>query len=437
MSLGKWFLMAALVVVLSSLANAQLPGAIWTSTSDGTKVNGNIYASRNDVYLNGGPQNCTGSGLPDGDYYFQVTDPSGAELLSTDPASNRIVTVTGGFITGTSDGHNTGTSSCSGAISVQLAPYNLTSNNGGEYKLWLISMAAGCINSVDGPVIDFKPSCAKTDNFKVRERDGDGEPSTGTITGMKWYDADTDGTKDEGEVPIEGWKIITETQGTTACTDADGKYYFIGMPNTTYTISEVLPPPYPMWVATTATSGTVTTDSVGDAEGPDFGNVCLGAGGGRTLGFWSNRNGFATFSSWTSPLAELTSLNLRNADGSEFNPTSYDHFRTWLRDANAVNMAYMLSAQLAAMKLNVLAGFVNGAALIYAPGTESANSAGFASVNAIIAEADAELGLHRYTPSGSQYRSYQEALKNALDQANNNMNFVQPGPCALPPSYCP
>ena len=33
--------------------------------------------SRTDVYLNGGPQNTKSSGLSDGTYYFQVTDPGG------------------------------------------------------------------------------------------------------------------------------------------------------------------------------------------------------------------------------------------------------------------------------------------------------------------------------------------------------------------------
>lgn len=94
-------------------------------------------------------------------------------------------------------------------------------------------------------------------------------------------------------------------------------------------------------------------------------------------------------------------------------------------------MAYMLSAQLAAMKLNVYNGFVNSSSLIYAPGATGANFLGFISAGALISEANAELGLHGNTPAGSPYRDYQEALKNALDNANNNVNFVQPSPCAF------
>ena len=127
----------------------------------------------------------------------------------------------------------------------------------------------------------------------------------------------------------------------------------------------------------------------------------------------------------------MVSLNLRSANGTNFDPAGYAQFRSWLLNATATNMAYMLSAQLAAMELNVHNGFVSGNALIYAPGTTSANSLGFATVNALMAEANTELGLHGLTLSGSPYRSYQEALKNALDKANNNFTFVQPTPCSF------
>jgi len=124
----------------------------------------------------------------------------------------------------------------------------------------------------------------------------------------------------------------------------------------------------------------------------------------------------------------LTNLNLRNANGSAFDPPSQTQFRTWLLNATATNMAYMLSAQLAARELNVyntsLANHVDANALIFAQGTTSANIAGFATVGAVMAQANTELGLHGSTLSGSPYRTYQEALKNALDKANNNLTFI-------------
>ena len=61
-------------------------GAIYTTTFEGQTVNANTFSSKNAVYLSGGPQNQNANGLPDGTYYFQVTDPSGANLLSSDPA---------------------------------------------------------------------------------------------------------------------------------------------------------------------------------------------------------------------------------------------------------------------------------------------------------------------------------------------------------------
>ena len=44
-------------------------GALFTSTINGNTVNGNIYLRKEDVYLNGGPQNCGGAaGLTPGEY---------------------------------------------------------------------------------------------------------------------------------------------------------------------------------------------------------------------------------------------------------------------------------------------------------------------------------------------------------------------------------
>jgi len=54
---------------------------------------------------------------------------------------------------------------------------------------------------------------------------------------------------------------------------------------------------------------------------------------------------------------------------------------------------------------------------------------GFISVNDLMSAADVELGLHGSVLSGDSFRPYQEALKNALDAANNNQNFVQGSPC--------
>ncbi|MCM2276135.1 MAG: HYR domain-containing protein, partial [Candidatus Didemnitutus sp.] len=170
----------------------------------------------------------------------------------------------------------------------------------------------------------------------------------------------------------------------------------------------------------------------------------LGAGGGHTMGFWSNKNGQSVFNSFNGTAAMLNAMNLRSANGSPFDlpvtaaglntSTSFSTLSSWLNATSATNMAYMLSGQLAAMKLNVhfagttaLAKFgtgVNGHAYIHAPGAQSANAWGITTVNALIAEANAALGANGLTLSGSAARDYQTALKTALDRGNNNLNFV-------------
>ena len=147
-----------------------------------------------------------------------------------------------------------------------------------------------------------------------------------------------------------------------------------------------------------------------------------GSTNGRTPGFWGNKNGQALIGS--DDLAMLVAANLVDAKGNEFNPSSKVAFKTWLRNGTAVNMAYMLSVQMSAMKLNVLNGFVDETAQVHVD--TSVDASGTISISDLIAKADAELGLHPYTPSGSPYRSYQESLKNGLDAANNNTNWVNP-----------
>jgi hypothetical protein len=428
------------VGVSGSSGSGPLTGAIYTTKGDGSLVNGNVYDSKEEVYLNGGPPPnapCSAAGLPDGEYYFQVTDPSGTVLLSNDPIGERKVRVTGGVFTaylGTT--HDVGSGRCPGAISVALFPYADTPNPGGEYKVWLTRVED--YDPTQG-VFGFLPAKSKTDNFKVRMAGGE-EPANVAIYGYKWYDTNTNGVWDEGEPAIPGWRIekVPPEPSDVTYTSASGQYSFLVPANSgPYTISEVPPPPgwWPagQWINTTPTSGTVTVATV-DVHGPDFGNVCLGTGGGRTLGFWSNRNGQSVMNGlgMSYILGQLSALNLVKADGSPFDPNNYTEFRNWILSANATNMAYMLSAQMTAMYLNVRARFVSASALVYAPGTNSANAAGFATVGDLLSEANAELAAHPTAYDGAPWRSYQEALKNAFDWANNNRTFVQPGPEACP-----
>jgi hypothetical protein len=185
-------------------------GAIFTTDQCSNFVNGNVYDTAfttmlvNDCppekggyptapYLDGGPRPnapCDAAGLPAGDYYFQVTDPSGKVLLSSDPIANRKVNVTGGLIVTYSGSHQNGKGKCSQDftnISVELFPFVRTPNPGGEYKVWMTKTDyyVSCELNNDPSTLStltcqgsfgFIPSTSKTDNFKVADYDGDGIP---------------------------------------------------------------------------------------------------------------------------------------------------------------------------------------------------------------------------------------------------------------------
>src|SRR5688572_9148068 len=95
--------LGALSLCLTCASFAHAPsGAIFTTLADGSEVNFNQYPSKEDVYLDGGPGPGApqhAAGLDDGRYVFQVTDPSGKTLLSTDRAKCRQFDVLNGVIT--------------------------------------------------------------------------------------------------------------------------------------------------------------------------------------------------------------------------------------------------------------------------------------------------------------------------------------------------
>jgi cysteine-rich repeat protein len=160
----------------ASSSAMQVRGAVFTTTADGSRVNANIYAAKTDVYLDGGPGPSApphAAALAEGDYYFQVTNPNGNDLLSTDDiACRRFHVNASGVIDSVDPGpgcaHEHGIDqdyASLGAITVQLMPYLDTTNPGGEYKVWVTPVAAYDATSTHAH--GFVPSASKTDNFKV------------------------------------------------------------------------------------------------------------------------------------------------------------------------------------------------------------------------------------------------------------------------------
>ena len=415
-AVGFALALACVVGSVAALGATPISGAIFTTDEacEGTDLN--IYGSKDAVYLDGGPAHEGAAGLPDGYYYVQVTEPDGTLLgTSVDTEDETPVHVTGGEFDGcyqlSAILHK---ASDVGSPPFPIDGYDTTSNPGGEYKAWISTQST------------FPNDETKTDNFKVEEEEGEEKvPPQGTLNVLKFYDANANGVNDDG-IEITGWEFNIH----------DGVDWNRFTPKSMvlspdeYVVTE-FDPLEPNWFHTTENPIYVMLED-GDNKTVEFGNVCVGEGGGKTLGFWSNKNGKRIFEAkdkGKASLALLSGLNLRDAKGNAFDPASYTEFREWLLSATAKNMAYMLSAQLAAMELNVAYGKVDGNALIYAPGTTSANALGFATVNAVMAEADTELGVHGTAFSGDPWRSYQEALKDALDNANNNYTFVQAEPC--------
>ena len=244
---------------------APMSGAIFTTDGacDGTNVN--IYNAKEDVHLNGGPAHPGAAGLPDGNYYIQVTEPNGT-LLGSSLTAN--VTVSGGEFV-----------SCYRLVDILVKAsdaspgYDDTGNSGGEYKVWASKDPA------------FDNSASKTDNFKVKPNDVT-PPQPGHLIVQKFYDANADGQWTSGEPAITGWQVTIQDAphvwlDSTSYTPVD--YVDEGG---TFTVAES-DPVQANWNATTAISVQATINP-GQTTNVAFGNLCLGPGGGLTLGFWSN-----------------------------------------------------------------------------------------------------------------------------------------------------
>src|SRR5882724_9263733 len=196
-------------------ASPPLSGAIFTTDITGGVVNQNSYSAKCGpigVYLDGGlgpSAPPTAAGLPDGDYYFQVTDPSGKTLLSTDAVQLRVLTVSGGLITSASIHPTFPNTGGSGGVTVELCPFNDTPNNGGVYKAWVtpVGQFLGDPTKVDNPCGNgcfhgFVPAFSKVDNFKVK-----GSAAVACMSVFKFIDANGNGIREPalGEIHYGPW----------------------------------------------------------------------------------------------------------------------------------------------------------------------------------------------------------------------------------------
>lgn len=289
-------------------AGEPVRGAVYTSTRDRGIVNANQYDSKPDVYFNGGPSdpiNPKDAALLEppepygGETWFwiyQVTNPSGSELLSEDPWYCRVVAVRNGrfyevpstaevadyfgipdgdwgrfyldgnkwaFAAGEDCSHDFGGPFSEGSpeenVSVQLYPYLDTPNNGGVYKAWATpGVDFLCLGEVPDPAdfVDkttgnagypngegcdtnhgFVSAQSKTDNYKVLE---DVQKVPAEITVKKFHDANFNGVKDATEVFVEGWQVDVTDPFSSQSTEFTTFVYIAGAAGT-YTFVEETP----------------------------------------------------------------------------------------------------------------------------------------------------------------------------------------------------
>ncbi|KGQ19230.1 hypothetical protein LF41_2876 [Lysobacter dokdonensis DS-58] len=420
---------------------ASISGAIFTTDTDGN-VNVNQYENKADVYLNGGPtnSNCNAAAIPDDTYVFQVTNPSGSVVLSSDTIDHREFTVVGGVAQFANDhAIDTVDPPCSG-VRVQLAPFDDTPNNGGVYKVWITRKSDYIANG------GFKNSDSKTDNFHVKLPSE--QPQTADISIYKFYDANANGDWDPDEQPIFGWLMtLGDSNGGSGAgltQSPDGIVSFLGMdPTLTYSVTEGLGGG--TWhqsasIVNGTPTGTPTnpvtglTLTVGETTIVEFGNYCDCKSGGKPKSWWITASGQTKVNDGGTMNPEfnaLNQLNLRSSSGSNWNltttlatPTQAQNWTTfvnWVNNASTTNMAYALSRQVAILRLNIDAGYVT---------KENYYKAAGLTIQGLLDEANLALGADGNTPVGDPNRAVQEQLLAWITAINGGTVLViKPKPC--------
>jgi hypothetical protein len=252
---------------------------------------------------------------------------------------------------------------------------------------------------------------------------------TNGICLTKFYDPNTNSQQDIGESAMEGIKFELEGMGIsqTKTTDSDGKLFFAEIPNGAYVITEDVPPGYytsdqnPRYVY--INNGMITVP---------IGNVCLGGGGAHGLGYWIGKQGenaLLTTGKMQQALSRLRMLNLRNGSGEHFDPYTYESLRNWLKGANGKNMMYMLSAQMAAAVLNEFISNPDGDERFIYTGECANLYSKFMTMESIISYTNMYLAWVSQAKGNDPIRNEMECMKTLLEQANNNLNWVQSQPC--------
>jgi SdrD B-like domain len=251
-TIGLW---GAGLALAASAVSGQLAGSI--RTVDPTAAPQDLFSSKTDVALAVGSLStpCRNSeALADGDYYFQVTDAAGAHLLSTDPVSERRVTVVNGVIAAY-DGstHVVGGPTACGSLTVSLSPYDDAGDRKVVYVVWMTPVGSFQGQPTDvGPVcgdgcfFGFVPAQSVGHAFRVEDK-RNCEP-TFCASGTVFSDTNGDGKLGDGETGIGD--VAIEVKGPTGIvlsgiSAADGTYQVCGLTSSdTWLVNEIPPNGY-------------------------------------------------------------------------------------------------------------------------------------------------------------------------------------------------
>lgn len=278
-----------------------------------------------------------------------------------------------------------------------------------------------------------------------------------TITVHKFVDINGDGIENGGDDGVAGIQITVSGAATASgVTDANGNMTIANVGPGEVHISENLSQSAFTWINVSTSldgirgpAGDISFAGLSAVDrSAAFGNMVCNIGVAKTLGFWANNadktlqqimvlNNDLDIAGITNTLY-ATAGYVNSSGVNDF--TSFKSFRSWILSANASDMRYMLSAQLAAAGLNLGSGGASAYSLVTM--TDAQVSALGLSVNAytrvldqrgvmrnVIQVRDVMMLANQSLANCSLTRCYMEALKTILDDFNNMRNLFDSPLC--------
>jgi hypothetical protein len=235
--------------------------------------------------------------------------------------------------------------------------------------------------------------------------------------------------------PLTGFVNGTPFTGSTTYTTAFGDTVTITLGTAATSASSV-----GKYAITASLSGAdaadyfidLTTSTVGTLYVVSVGADPSSTTGAQAVTFWDNKGNAKLITA--AELSSLDALNLVKQGGAAFDPRSVAQLQAWLSVSPNATAPYQLAVQLAAMDLNVLAGYVKATDLVYAGGLlpyatadniSGLTSGGFIDVQDLMNAANAVLAqVSPGAPAHDPNQAYELALAQVLQAANGNSDFV-------------